>query len=108
VEAARDREKAVDDRGRARRDRKTSKQGRERASGDRDAAWDAVVRLRELLSEAEDNAEDMLLIGQAQGLIMKAREVSPAQALLELCARANRDESSLGEASRSIVAEAAR
>ena len=104
-EAAHDREKAVDDRGRARRDRKTAKHGRDRASEDRGAAWDTVIRLRELLSEAEDNAEDMLLVGQAQGLIMKAREVGAAEALLELCARAIRDQSGLGEASRSIVAE---
>jgi hypothetical protein len=103
--AARDRELAVDDRGRARRDRKTAKQGRERASDDRGAAWDAVTRLRELLSEAEDNAADMLLIGQAQGVIMEGRDLGPTEALLELCARAHRDECSLGEASRSIVAD---
>lgn len=107
-QAARDRGKAVDDRGRARRDRKLARQGRERAADDRGAAWDAVVRLRELLSEAEDNAEDMLVIGQAQGRIMTARAVGPAEALLELCARANRDEASLGEAARSIVADPAR
>jgi hypothetical protein len=103
-DAAHDREQAVDDRSRARRDRKTSKQNRERASGDRGAAWEALAALRLLVSDAEENAEDMLLIGRAQGIIMQERGLPPTQALLELCMQASQNDKSLAGASHDIVA----
>jgi hypothetical protein len=103
-EAAHDRELAVDDRSRARRDRKTSKQNRERASLDRSGAWDALAALRLMLNDAEDNAEDMLLIGRAQGIIMQERGVPPTQALLELCMQASQNDKSLAGASHDIAA----
>ena len=93
----------MDDRSRARRDRKTSKQSRDRASLDRTAAWEALAALRLLVSDAEDNAEDMLLIGRAQGIIMQSRGLPPRQALLELCAQASQNETTLADASRDIV-----
>jgi len=104
AEAAQDRTDAVDDRGRARLDRRTAREGRERAVGDRAAVSEAVKRLRGLLADAEDDAEDQLLIGQAQGLIMQRRELGSAEALLELCAQAVRDDSSLGVVARAVVA----
>jgi hypothetical protein len=105
-EAARDREKAEEDRSRARRDRLTSKRGRDRASEDREAARDGLAAIRTLVSGAEESAEDMLLIGRAQGLVMHARGLAPTQALLELCAQATQDAISLSEASRRITAQA--
>jgi hypothetical protein len=103
-DAAHDREQAVDDRSRARRDRKTSQQHRERACEDRSAAWEALAALRLLINDAEDNAEDMLLIGRAQGIIMQERGLPPTQALLELCMQASQNENSLSSASHNIVA----
>jgi hypothetical protein len=103
-DAAYDRELAVDDRGRARRDRKTSKQDRERASQDRGAAWEALAALRLMLNDAEDGAEDMLLIGRAQGIIMQERGLPPTQALLELCVQASQNDKTLAAASHDIVA----
>ena len=104
-DAAYDRHLAEDDRSRARRDRKTSKQGRERASGDRGAAWEALAALRLMVTDAEDNAEDMLLIGRAQGIIMQERGLPPTQALLELCVQASQNDKSLADASLDIVAD---
>jgi hypothetical protein len=103
--AAHDRDLAVDDRGRARRDRKISKQERDRASDDRSAVWDGMSKLRVMLSDAEDNAEDMLVIGKAQGLLMEARDLDPTDALLELCLDANRNNRTLLDASRGVVGE---
>ena len=106
ADAARDRVNARADRSRAGRDRATSKQGRERASDDRGAAGTAMAEVRLLLAGAEDNVEDMLLVGRAQGLIMHERQLPPTAALLQLCAEASRNEASLGETSRSIVGHA--
>jgi hypothetical protein len=103
--AAADRGAAVDDRGRARRDRKTAQQGRKRASGDRTAAMEGVVYLRGLLDEAEDNAEDMLLIGQAQGKLMREGAVSAGEALLAVATRAAREQKNLKYAALDIVNE---
>lgn len=105
AEAARDRGSAGDDRGRAREDRAAAKSGRGRASDDRRAAVAAVAYLRELLDRAEDNAEDMLLIGQAQGKLMAAEDLDPGQALLEVFTRAARDRTELAPAALSIVEE---
>lgn len=104
-EAAYDREQSVDDRVRARRDRKVSQQGRERAVGDRSAAWEAIAAIRVLVSDAEIDAEDMLLIGRAQGIIMHERGLPPTEALLELCVQARQNETSLAGASHAIVAD---
>ena len=104
--AAHDRQDSVDDRGRARRDRKVSQQGRVRASGDRSAAWEAVAAIRLMLSDAEDEAEDMLLIGRAQGIIMQERGLPPTEALLELCAQSSRNATSLAGAALHIVEDA--
>jgi hypothetical protein len=103
ADAAHDRDKSVDDRARARRDRKVSKQDRERAVGDRSAAWEALAAIRLMLSDAEDDAEDMLLIGRAQGIIMQSRGLPPTQALLELCAQASQNETTLADISRDVV-----
>jgi hypothetical protein len=104
-DAANDREQSVNDRSRARRDRKTSQQHRERASGDRGAAWEALAALRLLINDAEDNAEDMLLIGRAQGFIMQERGLPPTQALLDLCMQASQNDKSLADASHDIATD---
>jgi AmiR/NasT family two-component response regulator len=102
-EAAADRAEAVDDRGRARRDRKTARQGRQRASEDRNAATTTVAGLKMLLARAEENSEDMLLIGQAQGMLMDRRGLGASEALLEVCAQAGRDHSELREAAATLM-----
>ena len=104
-DAAEDRQEAAEDRDRARGDRAVSEQQRGRASGDRGAAHDAVAELRGLLFRAEDDAEAMAVVGQAQGMIMAARGSDPLEALLELSARAARDKSELQDAAQSIVRE---
>ncbi len=80
-----------------------SRADRERAAGDLKAATEAVTGLKALLARAEDNAEDMLLIGQAQGILMENRGLDPAAALLELWAEATRDQVELGDVARGIA-----
>jgi hypothetical protein len=108
--AARDREasagdriSAVEDRERARRHRKASRDDRSFAAAYRGAAADAAAVYRTLVERAEDNAEDMLLIGQAQGILMVSHDLSAAQALLEIYTRANRDRFTVSGAAQSIV-----
>ena len=102
-DSAADRDGAVGDRSHARRHRKISRADRERAAGDRSAARDDVTKLKALLVEAEDNTEDMLLIGQAQGILMAERGLDSTAALLELCAQATHSQIELGDAARNIA-----
>ena len=62
--------------------------------------------LKGLLYRAEDDDEVMVLVGQAQGMIMAARDATPLQALLELSARAAQDGTELVAAAQAIVREA--
>jgi hypothetical protein len=101
--SAGDRISALEDRARARQSRKASRDDRQRAAGDRGAAVDATVIYRKLVEQAEDNAEDMLLIGQAQGILMASHNISAAQALLAVYTRANRDGAGVSEAAQSII-----
>jgi hypothetical protein len=100
--------RAAGDRNRARRDREASRRDRGRADDDRGAAHDAVSQLKGLLYRAEDDDEVMILLGQAQGMIMAARDVTPLQALLELSARAAEDGTELVAAADAIVRDAKR
>lgn len=100
-----DRADAARDRARARHDREASRSDRQRAGGDRGAAHDAVSELKGLLYRAEDDDEVVLLLGQAQGMIMAARNATPLQALLDLSVRAAEDGSELGAAAAAIVRE---
>jgi hypothetical protein len=100
-----DRAESAEDRDRARIDRQTSGNERERASQDRGAAWDAMIQLRELLAEAESDAEDMRIINEAQDVMMRMTNAGPNAALADLCLRAARKQSSLAEASRDILAD---
>ena len=61
--------------------------------------------LREQLDRTEDNAEDMLLIGQAQGQVMQARNVGAYEALMAVFTRAARDRTALATAARSLIGE---
>ena len=106
--AADDRSHAAGDRDRARQDREASQHDRWRASEDRGAAHDAVSQLLGLLYRAEDDAEVMLVLGQAQGLIMAARDATPLEALIELSARAAKDGTELSAAANAIVSDANR
>jgi hypothetical protein len=103
--AADDRIESAEDRDRARNDRRASADERERASQDRGAAWDAMIQLRELLTEAESDVADMRIIDAAQDLLMRITHVGPNAALADLCGRAARKQSSLAEASRDILAD---
>jgi hypothetical protein len=103
--AARDRSNAASDRKRAHQDRKASRHDRWRAGEDRGAAHDSINQLKGLLYRAQDDHEVMLVLGQAQGMIMAARDVTPLESLLELTARAARDGTELGEAAKAIVRE---
>jgi hypothetical protein len=51
-----------------------------------------------------NDAEDMLLIGRAQGIIMQERGLALTQALLELCVRASQNDKTFAAASHDIVA----
>ena len=102
-DAAADRARAGEDRDRARDDRQASRQNRERAAEDRGAARGAISQLRSLLDNAEESPDDLELVDDAQGLLMAAGGVGPFEALLELSARAARDETQLGTAARDVV-----
>lgn len=104
--AADDRSRAAADRERSRQDRCASQHDRWRAGEDRGAAHDSVSQLKGLLYRAEDDNEVMLLLGQAQGMIMAARDATPLEALVELSARAATDHTELGAAATAIVREA--
>ena len=104
-DAAEDRAAAAVDRDRARSDRKTARRHRQRAGEDRGAAFGAMLEMRDLMDRAEDNAEAMMSIGQAQGMIMTARNVTSLEALLQLSTRAAEDRSELEAAARAIVSE---
>jgi hypothetical protein len=106
--AADERSRAAGDRKRARRDREASRSDRGRADDDRGAAHDAVSQLKGLIYRAEDDDEVMILLGQAQGMIMAARNATPLQALIELSARAAEDGTELVEAAHAIVRDADR
>jgi hypothetical protein len=103
--AADDRSHAVEDRRRASQDRESARADRHRAAEDRGGAHDAMSMLKGLLYRAEDDDEVMVLVGQAQGMIMAARDATPLQALLELSARAAQDGTELVAAARAIVRE---
>ena len=104
-DSADDRVLAAEDRDRARGNREAAARSRGRAGDDRGAVAIAVAYLRELLAQAEDQAEHTATIGQAQGMIMAARDCSPLEALLELTTRAVRDKSEIEAAAREIVRE---
>lgn len=106
--AADERSQAAGDRTRASRDRAASRSDRSRADDDRGAAHDAVSELKGLLYRAEEDGEVMILIGQAQGMIMAARDATPLEALLELSARAAEDGTELDVAANAIVRDAKR
>jgi hypothetical protein len=65
-----------------------------------------VSQLKGLLYRAEDDDEVMLSLGQAQGMIMAARDATPLEALLELSKRAAKDGTELGVAANAIVRDA--
>jgi len=107
--AARDREHAAADRARAgadrvasRHDRLGARWARERATREGDQA---AGRLRDVLVAAEEVAETNLLVGQAQGMLMYVLELTPEDALLELCSRAVGDGVGLAEAAGRIVGD---
>ena len=102
-DAALDREGAADDRDGARADRHAAQVHRERAGHDRAVAREAVDQMRQLVNRAEDDTETMIAIGQAQGIIMATRDVTPLEALLQLSLRAAEDRSELAAAAQTIV-----
>jgi hypothetical protein len=101
--AAVDRIHAADDRSRSRGDRTTARHGRNRASDDRTAAMEGVAYLCDLLDEAEANAEDLLVVGRAQGVLMQHHDVGAAQALIAVAERAVRERKNLQSAALDIV-----
>lgn len=101
--AADDRSSALDDRFESHIARKRSKSERDRAADDRDAARSTLAYVRDLVDQAEDKADDTLLIGQAQGQLMKAQGVGAAEALLEVFKEAARTNRDLAGAARQVV-----
>ena len=70
------------------------------------AATAGVTDLQDCAPEiAELMSEDMLLLGQAQGILMGARHLSPLEALGECGRRAAQDHTTLNAAARSIIAD---
>ncbi len=102
-DAAQDRASAVDDRGRASRDRKNAHWDRERAARDRASASEGLGNLRGLLDRAEENPDDMLLIGQAQARLMDERGMVAADAILELLTQAGREKVELRVVAERVV-----
>lgn len=100
--AAADRDDALDDRTRARRDRRMSSLARGQAAWDRNDAAAAVAELRELLLEAEDSAEAMVLVGQAQGRLMERHQYSALEAICQLAVEAERADTDLHDAALRI------
>ena len=90
----------------ARHDREASAGDRHRADGDRGAAHDAVSELKGLLYRAEGDDEVMILLGQAQGMVMAAHDATPLQALLEISVRTAEDGTELVAAANAIVRDA--
>ena len=103
--AAHDRAAASRDRLSAHDDRQHARQDREVSRWDRSVAVQVETQLLAALKAADDVAEATLLIGQAQGLLMKTPDVSARKALIELEQRAARDQVGLLEAARRIIAE---
>jgi hypothetical protein len=64
-----------------------------------------MIELRELLSEAARDAEDMRIVSEAQKVLMRMTHLGPNAAMADLCMRAARKQSSLAEASRDILAD---
>jgi hypothetical protein len=62
-----------------------------------------LAYLRSLSSLAEESAENMLVIGQAQGAIMEAHGMTAAEAMVEIFAHAVRDETELASAARRLL-----
>jgi hypothetical protein len=104
--AADDRSHAIEDRRRASQDRESARADRLRAAEDRGGAHEAMSMLKGLLYRAEGDDEVMVVIGQAQGMIVAARHTTPLQALLELSARAAQDGTELVAAAHAIIREA--
>ena len=104
--SAQGRDSAAGDRSRARRNRKMSGSDRGRSADGRNAAERAMFWFREQLDRAEDNAEYMLLIGQAQGQVMQAQDVGAYEALMAVFTRAARDDVELSAAAQRLIGEA--
>jgi hypothetical protein len=103
--AASDRTGSVKDRGRARHDREAAHEDRKRASDDRDAATAALAGHDKEYDRLEMHADDMLLVGQAQGVLMQARGIGAAEALLEIFTRASDDNTGLRVAAQNIISD---
>jgi hypothetical protein len=103
--AAHDREAAARDRVAADDDRQLARGDREASTWDRSMAQQMAARLQQALNKADDLAEATLLIGQAEGMLMTALDVSVTEALIELGDRAAREQVGLQEAARRIIAE---
>lgn len=91
------------DRDRDRHDREAAHKDRDRASDDRDAATAALAGHDKEYARLEDHADDMLVVGQAQGILMQARGLTAAEALLEIFTRASDDRTGLRVAAQDIV-----
>jgi len=96
---------SVSDRLRARHDREAALKDRERASEDRDVATAALAGHDKEYDRLESHADDMLLVGQAQGVLMQTRGINAAEALLAIFTRASNDNTGLRIAAQGIVIE---
>ncbi len=103
--SAQDRDSAAHDRSRALSDRYMSGSDRSHAADDRSAAERAMSWFREQLDRAEDDAEDMLVIGQAQGQVMQAQDVGAYEALMAVFNRAAKDGVELSAAAQSLIGD---
>jgi hypothetical protein len=76
----------------------------QRLARDRAAAAVVMARLDEQAPAVSGRAEDLLLVGQAQGMLMGQLGVDAYDALRALAGSADRDSVELPEAARRIVA----
>lgn len=112
------RQSASDEGAAARRDKRAAEENSAASARDRAARDDreraAVLRRSDAGSEGrtelppDTHAEDIRLIGQAQGTVMAARDLTAAEALLTLYQRANTDGTDLRTTALRILDEHAK
>jgi hypothetical protein len=103
--AAQDRHASADDREAAAYERLRARVDRHAASWDRLVAERIRTQLSKALEDGDKLPEATLLIGQAQGMLMATFGGNAAEAIIEVGARADRDQVGLQEAARRILAE---
>jgi hypothetical protein len=105
--AAQDREASAEDRLASSHDRLLARDDRRASGWDRTVAEQIRAQLVAALNDTDKLPETTLLIGQAQGVLMATSGGDAAEAMIEIGVRADRDQISLQDAARRILADRA-